>query len=123
MKADVSWENSTKTVIRFTFSGDWEWGEFYNVFGRLELCPPGQTTCALVDLRAVSRIPSDAILHLRGAAQLAENIGGVVIVIATSVPASTMFHLFVSMYRSVNDKFRLVANDDEAFAILQIPSN
>jgi hypothetical protein len=121
MKADVSWENRSKTVIRVTFSGDWDWTEFYKVFDRGESCLPGQTTCALVDLRPVTRIPSDAILHLRGAAQIADRVGGLVIVIATSIPAATMFHLFVSMYRSASNKFRLVTSDEEAHAILQMP--
>ncbi len=121
MKADVRWENSARTVIRFTFSGDWDWQEFYRVFDLSDPCVPGQTTCALVDLRAVTRIPSDAILHLRGAAQLAESLGGTIVIIATSVPAATLYYLFVSMYRSASARFRLVASDPEAFAILQMP--
>jgi hypothetical protein len=121
MKAEVRWENAARTVIRYTFSDSWDWDDFYGAFGQQEACTPGSTTCALVDFRRVSHIPSDAILHLRGAAQLAENIAGVVIVIATSASALTTFHLFVSMYRSVSGKFRLAASDEEAFAILQMP--
>lgn len=121
MQAEVSWENSARTVLRFTYSGDWDWQVFYHVLEG-EACPTGQTICALIDLRSVTHIPSDAILHLRGAAQFAESIAGTVIVIATSVPATTLYYLFTSMYRSVSAKFRLVASDEEAFAILQMPS-
>jgi len=122
MKADARWENQAKHVIRFTFAGDWNWEDFYGVFDRRDPYPPDQRICFLIDIRAVTRIPSDAVLHMRRFVKLAEQVGGLIIIIATSVPAMMMFRLFVSVYRSASDKFRLVANDEEAYAILQMPA-
>jgi anti-anti-sigma regulatory factor len=121
MYGDVRWENNARTVIRFTFSGEWDWDEFYRVLDQREPCVPGQNTCALIDLRAVRSVPADAVQHLRRAAHMLGTTGGMIIVIATSVNAATTFRLFVTIYRSVAHRFRLVESDRDAFDILQMP--
>ena len=121
MHGSMRWENNARTVIRFTFSGEWDWDEFYRVLDQREPCAPGQTTCALIDLRAVRSVPADAVQHLRRVAHIVGATGGLIIVIATSVNAATTFRLFITIYRSVAHRFRLVESDRDAFDILQMP--
>jgi hypothetical protein len=76
----------------------------------------------LIDLRGVARFPSDAILHLKRAVQLANTISGTIIVIASSTTAATNYHLFITLYKPAGDRFRLVADDAEAYAALGLPT-
>ncbi len=120
MNVTMNWENEAKTVLRYTFAGDWNWDDFYGV-----LVDHGQETaldqlCVVIDLRQTTRIPTDAILHLLPAANRAKEIGGRVIVIATSSAAVTMFRMFVTIYHAVGGKFQLVTSDEEATAVLGI---
>jgi hypothetical protein len=121
MHGDMRSENKAHTVIRFTFSGAWDWDAFYRVLDQREPCTPGQMTCVLIDLRAVRSIPADAVQHLRRAALMVGATGGLIIVIATSVNAATTFRLFVTIYRSIAHRFRLVESDRDAFDLLQMP--
>ena len=59
--------------------------------------------------------------HLRRAAQIVGATGGLIIVIATSVNAATTFRLFITIYRTIAHRFRLVESDRDAFEILQMP--
>jgi hypothetical protein len=122
MRGELHWENNAHTVLRITFSGAWDWKEFYRVLDGREPCAPGDSTCALIDLRAVRNIPADAVQHLRRAAHIAGETGGLIIVIATSVNAATVFRMFTTIYPSIAPRFRLVESDYAAFDILQMPT-
>lgn len=122
MRGSLHWENNAHTVLRFTFSGAWDWDEFYRVLDKREPCPPDATTCALIDLRAVRSIPADAVQHLRRAAHIAGATRGMIVVIATSVNAATVFRMFTTIYPGIAPRFRLVDSDHAAFDILQMPS-
>jgi hypothetical protein len=121
MYAKARWVNKTRTVIQYTFSGGWSWDDFYAIFEQAGACESELNICALIDLRAVTNLPTDAILYLKRAARLAERPTGIIIVIATDAHAVTIYQLFVTIYKTLRDKFRLVASEDEAFAILQMP--
>ncbi len=121
MDAQVRWENEAKSVVRCTFSDDWIWEDFYRLFEAIP-CPGEQRLCMLIDLRSVTHIPSDAVLHLKRAAQMSAGITGMIIVIATETAIQTIYELFVTMYKPISPKFRLVSSDDEAYELLQMPS-
>lgn len=121
MDVSVRWINRSRSVVQYTFSGAWAWDDFYAAFEQAEPCDPALNICVLIDLRGVIRLPSDAILNLKRAAHLAERATGVVILIATDVHAVTMYELFLTLYKPLHDKFRLVASEEEALAILQMP--
>ena len=46
----------------------------------------------------------------------------VVAVIANSAALVTIYNLFIRVYSSIGKRFRLVRNDEEAYALLKIPS-
>ena len=118
MKIAVNWDNAAKTMLRCTFSGDWEWDDFYSFIEKqtIKSTDADHGVCFLIDLRPVTHIPSDAILHLKRAAELASEVNGLIVLIASSVEVLTMYRMFVTSYRSVGHKFRLAASDEEAHA-------
>lgn len=121
MNVDIRWENEEQTVIRYTYSGEWSWEEFYKI---LEKRTPedrlDSRSTVLVDFRGINRFPSDAILHLKRAANLAGETRVQVIVIANSASLITLYNLFIRVYASIGKRFRLVRNDEEAYTLLGI---
>ncbi len=123
MNVDIRWENDDRTLIRYTYSGDWDWDEFYGILERrLPEDRLDSSSTVLVDFRTINRFPSDAILHLKRAAKLADDTQVQVIVIANSAALVTIYNLFIRVYSSIGKRFRLVRNDEEAYALLKIPS-
>ena len=120
MNASVQWEQKAASLLRITFGGGWDWDVFYKTFtDQLEQCSADERhLCVLIDLRDVTDIPSDAVLHLKNGARMAEFVEGKIIIIATSIAALTMYRLFVSIYKAVASKFSLAANDAAAYEIL-----
>lgn len=121
MNAVSAWESRASSLLRITFSGAWDWGVFYGTFtAELEKCETARMhrVCVLIDLRDVTGIPSDAVLHLRVGARMAEAIDGKIIVIAKSIAAVTAYRLFVGMYQTATKKFALAASNEEAYQIL-----
>ncbi len=122
MKADIRWENEAKTVIRYTYTGDWNWEDFYRILEwRDPDVPHGSEVCVLVDFRQTTRPPSDAILHLKRAAKMAEETEGLIILITNSSALITLYNVFIIVYRAVSRRFRIVSSDREAYAILGLP--
>lgn len=124
MNVERRWENEEQTVIRYTYSGDWNWEQFYGVLetGMQEDKLDSRAT-VLVDFRGINKFPSDAILHLKRAAALAGETQVQVIVIANSAALITLYNLFVRVYSNIGKRFRIVRNDAEAYALLKIPYN
>ena len=121
MNAASTWESRATALLRVTFSGAWDWKVFYQTFTtELEKCGTAsqRRVCILIDLRDVTGIPSDAVLHLRVGARMAEVVEGKIIVIAKSITAVTAYRLFVGMYQTAARKFTLAASDEEAYQIL-----
>lgn len=121
MNVDIRWENEERTLIRYTYSGDWNWEQFYKVLEtRLEEDKLDSRAAVLVDFRGINKFPSDAILHLKRAAALAGETQVLVIVIANSASLITLYNLFVRIYSQIGKRFRLARNDAEAYALLKM---
>ncbi|MEP7291127.1 MAG: hypothetical protein ABI835_05060 [Chloroflexota bacterium] len=124
MKVDIRWENEAKTVIRYSYSGEWSWDDFYAILNQRDPPPPDGQLSALVDLRQTTHLPGDAVLHLKSAAKMAEEIDGMVVIITSNTAMTTLFNIFVTIYKRVGKRFRVVNSEEEAYAILKIlPKN
>ena len=122
MNVEIRWEDEARTLIRHTYSGVWNWDDFYSV---LEQRPAdlkiGGGIPMIVDVRGITSFPSDMILHLREAAKMAEITDDLIIVIANSSTLTTLFHLFVRVYNRIGRRLRLVNTEAEAYALLHMP--
>ncbi len=119
MQVEIRWETAARSVIRVTCSGVWNWADLDHASARWS--EPSLRTvnfCIILDLRGITSFPSDLVLHLRDAAQLADQVEGLIVVITSSSAMITVFRLFVAMYAEIGKKFRLAASDEEAHRIL-----
>ena len=120
MDVTIGWQDEAKMILRLNCSGRWCWrdldermDQWLNLRSHLN-----SRFCILVDLRKVTDIPNDAILHLKPAVQFAQEEDVRVVVVAVSATAVTMFKLFVTMYKSTASKFQLASTEEEALALL-----
>jgi len=120
MNADVHWENDAHSVLRCTFSGEWDWKVFYATIEDRVIFEEAHDPCLLIDLRGVPRMPIDMVLHLKRAVQLTDEIKGMIVLIATSVGAATMYHMLMMVYKPLAGKMRLVTSEEEAYVLLGI---
>lgn len=120
MKAEICWENADKRVIRYTFSGIWNWDDFYRILEQRNPMTLAQDVDVIVDFRAISIAPSDAILHLKRAAKMAEDHNNFIVLISNSATIATLFHAFLVMYKTVGKRIRMVNSDAEAYRMLGI---
>ncbi len=118
MNVTIQWENAAKSVLRYTFEGVWDWHDFHAAFDQQREEFSLSNLCIVIDLRKTLHFPSDAVLHLRRMAELANSISGIMIVIATSAPIVTIFQVFMVIYHSVSDKFHIASSDEEVYRIL-----
>lgn len=119
MIVEIRWEDEARTLIRHTYSGVWDWDDFYTT---LEQRPDdlriGGGVPLIIDVRGIPSFPSDMILHLREAAKMAESTDDLIVVIANSSTLATLFHLFVRVYNRIGRRLRLVNSEEEAYALL-----
>lgn len=120
MKAEICWESDDKRVIRYTFSGKWNWDDFYQILERRNPMTLVQDVDVIVDFRAISIAPSDAILHLKRAARMAEDHNNFIVLISNSATIATLFHAFLMMYKTMGKRMRMVNSDAEAYHVLGI---
>lgn|GEM_PF-2805133 len=123
MKIDVRWENDARTVIRYTYSGNWDWDDFYNTLERSDKdVQQAEKFSVIVDFRDVTRFPSDAVLHLKRAATMVNEKHEQIILITNNSSLATLFNMFIKLYSRVGKRLRLVTSDEEAYALLKLPS-
>lgn len=119
MEMTTSWDNE-ETVLRLTLSGRWDWEELYEAIEVERQQREPSRLSLVIDMRQITHVPSDAVLYLQRGADLSKQVGGKIVVIATSTTVVTMFRLFATIYRSVGDKFLLASSDEEAAKFLGI---
>jgi hypothetical protein len=120
MDVSIQWQDETKRIVRLDCSGIWNWHDLDTQMDQwlIEHLAFMDGLRILVDVRKVTMIPNDLILHVKPAVQFAQEANARIVVVAASSAAITMFNLFVTVYKSVGQKFQLASNEEEALTIL-----
>jgi hypothetical protein len=109
--------------LEYTFEGDWNWKQFYDALQPVQLLRGTGSADIVVDMRTISQLPMDAVLHLKPAVQMAERHDGKYVIIAKGSAAQTLFLSFTSIYSSLAARCFLVSSMEEADALLRKPDN
>ena len=120
MQVDIHWENQASSVIRVNCAGAWVWGDMAQAIQnwRAVQIPPPQLVCIIVDMRAVTSIASDTVLHLKDAATSSRDVNGQIVVIMSSSAVAIVFKMFVTLYWKVGGKFCAASSEEEAYKLL-----
>lgn len=68
MAIHVDWHDSEQTILCYSVSGLWTWEEFYaarDLARQLADCSPAACIDSIIDLRAGSHFPQNALMHFR----------------------------------------------------------
>jgi hypothetical protein len=109
--------------LEYTFDGNWDWNQFYNALPPDQLFRGDEAFDVIFDIRNVTQLPMDAVLHLKPAIQLAERHEGKYVIVATGSSAQTLFLSVVSIYSAIAARCFLVSSMEEADTLLSKPNN
>jgi hypothetical protein len=120
MSVKVSWDNESKTTIRYDFEGEWTWDEFraaaqvafaltrsvtYTV-DTISNFPPG------------TRLPANAFLQFRRAMADAPKNRGVTVIAGGSSFIKTMVSVFSKVNKQLGERLMVVDSLQEARKVL-----
>jgi anti-anti-sigma regulatory factor len=124
MQVDIHWEDRDRNIIRVNCAGSWNWADMAEGIRKWRIAQPSplENTCIVVDLRGITSMPSDAVLHLKDAATSSREVHGRIVVIISSSAIAVLFKMFTTMYWKVGGKFIAASSEAEAYKLLGIPS-
>lgn len=118
LNATIEWNHG---YLYYAFEGDWEWDTFYQSIERGRTFDRNDSTDVILDFRWVTNIAPDAVLHLKRAAQVAEQNNRRYIIVARSSSIQTIFMLFIRIYSNLATRFYLVNTLEDAYALVAHP--
>lgn len=117
---NVDWDNPEKTVVRLTFIGDWTWDEVREaarVRGEL-LSQVDYTVDIINDLRQSNGLPIGSLDEGRRIDSNRPANAGMSVVIGLHPLLRAMAGVFMRLRNYDRNRFRVVADDDEAYAVI-----
>ena len=125
MSIIAEWDNPSKTILRWTFQGNWNWAEFFEVTHQTErmLNEADHRVDFLIDMWDSYTLPSDAILQfakIRQASHLSHPNAGKNMVFGANSFARSVGNLFKSAYQTAHERIFFVEDEEEAYALLKV---
>jgi hypothetical protein len=121
MGITVAWDNERKTIIRYTYTGQWTWPEFYAA-AEQQHCLQDEVkhrVDMIVDTLATSFIPDGLQWQFNRAISLSHPNTGITVIVSDRPLIKSVFYLFCKMYPTAADRYRLVETMEQAQAFLQ----
>ncbi len=103
MAVRTEWDNSEKTIMRWTFTGAWTWDEYYQArtATNARIAAENHIVDLIVDLRNSNTVPNGLLTHGKNAVTASpENIGVTALVGANAV-LRAFYYMFDSLYRGL----------------------
>jgi hypothetical protein len=120
MPVTVFWEDPEKTVVRYDFQGSWTWDELYAVYYEAIGMEKSVThrVDVILDMSTSSRIPGNAILHVKNLAEKQPSNMGISVFVTRNPFIVSMYNMAVRVYGKVAFYFRIAKTLDEAHAMI-----
>jgi hypothetical protein len=125
MTVYADWDNTEKTVMRWTFEGDWTWDEYYSVrkTTNQQISAQKHPVYLIVDMRASSALPSGVLMHARNAVFISPDNIDLTVDVGINPVLHAFFNMFSNLYRGLIHSKRLemviVATMDDAYKALE----
>jgi hypothetical protein len=124
MTVYAEWDNADKTIMRWTFEGDWTWEEYYDArkTTNQEISAQKHPVDLIVDLRTSGTLPSGVLMHARNSVYIAPDNIGLTVYVGINPVMRAFYNMFRNLYRGLIHSKRLdmmmVATLDDAYAAL-----
>jgi hypothetical protein len=119
----VEWDNEEKTVVRWTFSGDWTWDDFRAAQAQMHemiRCLDYKVD-VLADLRAAPSVPNDAFRNFKNAEARALPNRDRVVLVSNNLLVRGMAACFNEVFRNRPTVFLFASTLDEGRVLLAQP--
>lgn len=123
MGVTVDWYNEAKTILCYTFTGKWEWEEFYIRWEWVKqaMASVDHKVSMMTDMRDSRYIPANSMLHLRAVAQRTNsNYSGMSVYVGTGTLGPSVSAVLFKLHPALRDKYQVffVSTLEEAERLL-----
>ncbi len=118
---EINWDNDDKTVMRYTYQGQWTWQEFYGVMEQSHqmMDTVDHPVDILVDMRASAQIPQGAVTQFRRIANVRHPNTGTIVAVTEARVARMLYDIFATVFRPIASRYHIVQTIDEAYAAIE----
>jgi len=119
----ADWYNQDRTIICYTFSGKWDWDEFYLRWEwvRQAMASVDHKVAVITDMSGTRHIPANSMVHLRAVVlRTNPNYAGVTVMVGTGSVGPAVSAVLYKLNPAQRDKYQVLFADtlDEAERLL-----
>ena len=123
MGVTVDWANDSKTILCYTFAGNWDWDAFYVCWDwvREALEASDHKISVILDFQATRHIPPNSLVHLRSLSQnVHPNYSGATAYVGVGALGALYKMVLEKVNPEVLEKFKVffVPTPEEAIRVL-----
>jgi hypothetical protein len=121
MSVSVAWDNSEKTVIRYTAEGKWTWDEFYLARDAARAWMDSVSHSKInfiIDVRSTSIFPSNALSHFGRMPSHTHPKSGMIVMVGVHRFAQVLVDMMTHLNSAAMNKFCMVSTMEQAREIL-----
>ena len=120
MSITVTWDNPERTVLRYEFTGVWQWDEFNKALDQAEkmLASVGHIVDVIADFQASGCVPTETLARLAYVAGSRPVNLGANVLVGSQVFNTTTFTVFGNYFGDVARSYQMAHSLDRARALL-----
>lgn len=122
MAIKVNWDDTEKTTLYYSFSGDWLWNDLHVAVrrGRAMMASVNHRVGSIFDLRGCDSLPGNALVHLQLLCETQPPNAGLTVVVTNSRYVYTLFYNAIQMDEYIGQYFRLAPQLNDAHVTLLV---
>ena len=120
MTVSANWDNEQKTIIRYSFDGNWTWNEFYAAVNQSHALQDAVShrVDIILDLGESYVVPEGALMQFRRLAGINHANTGVRVIVSRNSTLGVLFDTFTRVYSKIAEKHYLASSMEQAYAII-----
>lgn len=113
----VSWDNSERTIIRYTYQNDWNWDDYLDklLIGRRMMQEVDHRVCVLNDMRQIQQLPPNFLSTARSIISSRPDNTGLCILLTTNIYFKAMYRVLAQILEIVPTQYILVKTEKDAY--------
>lgn len=117
MSVTVQWDNDDKTILRYTFEGDWTWEEYFIELtqGREMMASVSHDVCVFNDMQHITRFPINFVSRAKGVITSRPDNTGLAIFLTTDRFFKILYNILGQIIPNVPTDYLMVATEEEGY--------
>lgn len=113
----LAWDNEQKTILRYTFLGDWTWDEYLERLneGRVLMAEVEHPVCVLNDMQRMGKLPPNFASTAKSVIASRPKNTGLAIFLTTNAFFKVMYRVLAQLIPNVPTGYILVTKEEEAY--------